>query len=128
MVSILILIFSVIAMFQLGLSYCRSVLAGFTECGISGRTREMGALGEGALRGEDFCRLLSLIRVCPHPGNDGSQLLFVRLYFMLLGTIGKLGGISQKLVEWTVAERRNCAHAAAVMLDRRVVAEDASSQ
>jgi hypothetical protein len=123
MASILILMFSTVAMLQLGLSYCRAILAGFAEHGISSRTREMGALAEGAMRGEDFGRLMSLIRVCPHSGNDGFQLLLVRTYFTSLGAIGMFGRSSHNLVDWAATERRNCTHAAAVMLDRRVLAE-----
>jgi hypothetical protein len=128
MTSIFILIISGAAMFQFGLSYCRSLLAGYAECGVSAQTRELGALAEGVVRGEDFGKLLSLIRMCPHCGDDGRQLLFVRLYFTLLGTISMIGGLSHRMVSWTAGERGNCAHAAAVMLDRRVLATMPSSR
>jgi hypothetical protein len=128
MISVLILVFSVGAVLQFGLSYCRSLLAGFAEYGVSARTRELGALAEGAARGEDFGKLMSLIRVCPHAGNDGRQLLFVQLYFVLLGAIGIIGGRSQDIVQWAARERGNCAQAVAVMLDRRVLASVPSTE
>jgi hypothetical protein len=122
MISVLILMFSVVAMLQFGLGYCRSLLACYVECGVSARTREFAALAEGASRGEDFGKLLSLIRVCPLRANDGGQLLFVRLYFSLLGAVGIFGSQSQNILRWIAEERGNCSHAAAVMLDRRVLA------
>jgi hypothetical protein len=122
MISVFIIMFSVIAALQFGLGYCRSMVACFADYGVSSRTRELGALTEGAMRGEDFGKLVSLIRVCPHKENDGRQILFVRMYFAMLGAIGRLGGMSQSVARWTAGERGHCSYAVAVLLDRRVLA------
>jgi hypothetical protein len=124
MISLLLLVISLIALLQFGVAYCRSVIAIYSECEVSLRTRTWARIPDETLRAEDFPLLVNLIRVCPHPGDDSARLLAVRLYYRVLRAIALAGNvITPRLSAWTRTEQASCAHFAAVTLDRRIASE-----
>lgn len=126
--SYIILTLATGAGLQFAVSYCRSFIAAAAECEVSSRTREMASIAEGAMRGEDFGKLLSLIRICPLRGNDTGKLAFTRLYFGVIGMVGMVSGAQSRMSRWAAQERARCAHFAAVMLDHRVLATVSASE
>lgn len=123
----IILTLSTAGVFQFSVGHCRSILAAYADFAVSPRTRELACIAEGAMSGEDFGKLLGLIRLCPTRFDDSAKLAFVRFYFAALGIAGLVGGLPSRAARWMESERASCAHAAAVMLDRRVLASVSAS-
>jgi hypothetical protein len=121
MTTALILIFSLVAMLQFFLSYCRSVIAGSVACPLSEQVREVTGIKGHEIRGEEFIRLLQLASLCPASGTDHTPITAIRAYFRMV-TFARtiLRRAIPGVVSWTESELSKCAHFAAVALDRRI--------
>ncbi len=121
MMAALIFVLSFTALLQFFVSYCRSLLSASRRREVSQQTRELAGIAGGGVNGEEFGRLVQLVRLCPEPDDDSQAIAAVRTYFMILGVVRRLGGrVSKGLSIWLESERGNCAYFAAVALDRRI--------
>jgi hypothetical protein len=121
MTAALILGFSLVAMLQFFISYCRSIIAASTAKPLSEQVREVTGIRDGQMRGEEFLRLLQLTSLCPDSGADHSAITAVRAYFRMVSFVRTaLRGVIPGIVSWTEAELTGCAHFAAIALDRRI--------
>jgi hypothetical protein len=121
MIAALIFVLSFTALLQFFVSYCRSILSASRERELSRQTRELTGIAGGGVNGEEFRRLVQLVRLCPEHGDDGQAMAAVRIYYSLLGMIRRAGGRASKSISnWLESERGSCAYFAAVSLDRRI--------
>jgi hypothetical protein len=121
MIAVMIFGLSVFTLLQFFVSYSRSVIAESRGHELSEQAREIcGFTGEG-LTVDEFRRLEQLIALCPESGGDGLEVRAVALYFRLVGVAHiLLSWAIPSTTQWIEAERGGCAHAAAVVLDRRI--------
>jgi hypothetical protein len=121
MMAALILVFSVAALLQFFVSYCRSVLAASAKEPLSLQARDVtGIKGMTAPAGE-FPRFLQLLELCPERPEDRGPVRAVRAYYRMLGAMRvAFAWMVPSLATWTEAERGQCAYFAAVVLDRRI--------
>jgi hypothetical protein len=111
-----------VAMFlQFFVSYCRSLIAAYERVDLSEQAREVTGITNREVSGQDFARLLQLVRMCPEPGDDSKEIGAVRAYFKIL-TLARtiFRSIAPSLDERVERERGSCAYFAAVALDRRI--------
>jgi hypothetical protein len=121
MIAALIFVLSFTALLQFFVSYCRSLLSASRRREVSQQTRELAGITGGGVNGEEFGRLVQLVRLCPEPDDDSQAIAAVRTYFTILGLARRVGGrVSERLASWLESERGNCAYFAAVALDRRI--------
>jgi hypothetical protein len=121
MIPALIFVISVAAFLQFFVSYCRSVIAAYGEVELSEQARQVTGIHNRQVKGNDFKRLLQLVRLCPAFGEDEKELRAVRIYYALLnGVQGLLRPIYAAAAEWMELERQGCAYFVAVALDRRI--------
>jgi hypothetical protein len=121
MIPALIFIVSLLTLMQFFVSYTRSLIAESQGHELSEQAREIcGLTGEGVTV-DQFRRLEQLIALCPEPGGDGFEVRAVALYFRMVGLAHiLLSWAIPSAAPWIEAERGGCAHAAAVVLDRRI--------
>lgn len=120
MIAALILLLSIGALFQFFLSYCRSLVAIYSQEELSSLAQEYTNLGNRTVHGSDLKRLVRLVRQFPYPLGDTMQLLAVRVYYHLLAIVGILGRLRPAVVGWLEREQAGCAYCVAVALDRRI--------
>jgi hypothetical protein len=105
---------SLIALLPLYVSSCRTILAAAERVSLSDRVTAL----TGA---DDFERVLQLVRLCPELGTDREGIRAVRVYYQALRIVASLlGNLFPRLNSWSEFERRQCAHFAAVVLDRSI--------
>lgn len=123
MIASLILFFSLGALAQFLVAYCRTLIVAYGKAELSLQMRKViGFDGQAADPGE-FDRLLGLMRVAPSPGGDHTEIRAVTLYFRLIALAeALLSPVSAKASRWFECERARCSYFAAVTLDRRLVA------
>jgi hypothetical protein len=122
MIAMLILVLSVFALAQFFLAYCRSLLRMYGKMEVSERGRRLAGLDGAALADEAFPRILRLLESQPQGGDDRTEVLSIRTYYVLLRLLWVALRSWPSVSYWLTAEREDCAHFAAVALDRRVVA------
>ncbi|MGA7626487.1 MAG: hypothetical protein WCA38_09900 [Candidatus Acidiferrales bacterium] len=121
MIAALICVISVAAFLQFFVSYCRSILASSRKFELSDRVREVTGIASHGLAGDDFKRLLQLVRLCPERGDDRSEIRAVGAYYSLLAILNFIArSVTPALAAWSERERQNCSYFAAVALDRRI--------
>jgi hypothetical protein len=121
MIAFLIFGVSVFTLLQFFVSYSRSVIAESRGYELSEEAREICGLTGEPVTHDQFRRLEQLIALCPEPGGDGFEVRAVALYFRLVGVAHiLLSWAIPSAAPWIEAERGGCAHAAAVVLDRRI--------
>lgn len=121
MIAAAILVISVVGLAQFFVAYCRSLIAAYKQVDLSEDAREVTGIEDHLVHGDDFRRLLQLVRLCPEAGDDAFEIGAVRLYFRLLTRLRSLGAVlSPRLTHWAEQERAGCAYFAAVALDRRI--------
>ncbi len=121
MIAALIGIFSIAALLQFFVSYCRSVIAAYSKVELSDQVREVAGITAQPVNGDEFRRLISLVRLCPERGDDGMEIRLVGAYHrMLSGARGALRSIVPAIAAWAEREREHCSYFAAVALDRRI--------
>ena len=84
MIAALIGIFSIAALLQFFVSYCRSVIAAYSKVELSDQVREVTGIGAQPVNGDEFRRLVSLVRLCPERGDDGMEIRLVGAYHGML--------------------------------------------
>lgn len=121
MIAGLIFAISFMTLLQFFVSYTRSLIAESRGHELSEQAREICGLTAQAVTADQFERLQQLIALCPEPGGDGIEIRAVALYFRLVSLVNiLLGWAVPSAAPWIEAERGGCAHAAAVVLDRRI--------
>ena len=122
MIAAFILVFSVLALIQFFVSYCRSLLTAYGEVEVSSMARRVVGCEDQPLRGEDFGHVLSLVQLSPGRDDDRAELGAVRAYYVFLRLLDAARGFAPGLGSWARREQLACAHFAAVALDRRIPA------
>ena len=121
MIAALIFVVAIAGFLQFFVSYCRSLIAAYERVDLSGQAREVTGISDHQVAGQEFGRLLQLVRMCPEPGDDGREIGAVRAYFKLLTMARALfKQIAPSLEQRLERERGSCAYFAAVALDRRI--------
>lgn len=121
MIAALIFVISIAALLQFFISYCRSVIAATGKQELSEQAREVTGISAREVCGDEFRRILGLVRLCPEPGNDDREIRAVSAYFSLLGLARSLlAKLAPEAASWAEHERGGCAYFAAVALDRRI--------
>jgi len=120
LIAALIATVSLLALLPLWVSYCGTVLSSVRNFAPSDRVTSLVGTGGRDIVAEDFERILQFVRLCPQAGGDRS-VRAVASYYRFLGGFGSaLGKFSPGLAVWVSSERVNCAHFAAVTLDRYI--------
>ncbi len=120
-IAALICVISLALMLQFFVSYCRSVIATSRKSELSERVREVAGIRDQQVRGDEFSRLIQLLRLCPGRGDDTGDLRAVGMYYALLNAMNKVfRPLSLAVARWAEAERESCSYFAAVALDRRI--------
>lgn len=120
MIAAFILAISLGTFCQFFVSYCRSLVLVYSKVELSPQARRMAGLEDRAPRGEEFHRLVQLVRLCPERGDDRMELRAVRAYYGLLSLLRSVRLLVPSAAVWVESERAACAHFAAVALDRRM--------
>jgi hypothetical protein len=121
-IAVLICMVSLSLMLQFFVSYCRSVIATGRTIELSEQVRDIANLRESKLRGDEFQRLVQLLRLCPGRGDDDGNLRAVGIYYSLLhGLRALFQPLAPAIARWAETERENCSHFAAIALDRRIM-------
>lgn len=115
----LILVISFAMLAQFALSYWRVLLVSTAAEPLSdslyeatGQVQELGA--------QHFPALLAMRELCPDLGGARESWTAVRLYYRALAMLKVLPLAA--VARWAIAEQRLCTHYAAVLLDRRLQA------
>ncbi len=116
----LICVLSLAALGQFFIIYTRALVAAYRKVEISEQVRQVAGLSSHGMEGDDFLRLLQLVRMCPEQGDDGFEIRTVGVYYSLLNVSRKLLRSFRSLAGWLEQERQHCAYFAAVALDRRI--------
>jgi hypothetical protein len=120
MMAALIFIFSVAALMQFFVSYCRSLIAASSRRALSTDVQDVIGIRRSA-SGDDFDRVMQFLYLCPDRREDRTGIKAIGAYFRLLGAVGAImGKLIPSLRAWTESERSQCAYFAAVALDRRI--------
>jgi len=121
MIAALIFVISFALLLQFFVAYCRSLIAAYGQVDLSEDAREVTGIDDRLARGDDFRRLLQLVRLCPEPGDDKFEIRSVQTYYTLLNLLRSVGRTVLPAVSgWVESEREGCAYFAAVALDRRI--------
>ncbi|GAC1668056.1 MAG: hypothetical protein NVS9B4_23910 [Candidatus Acidiferrum sp.] len=120
MIAWMILLLSVAAVLQFFVAYCRSLIAASARHVLSAEVKDVAGLA-GAPDGDDFARVVQFLRLCPEQPDDRSGVQAIGAYYRLLNFANStLAQIVPTVGAWTARERAQCAHFAAVALDRRI--------
>ena len=120
MMAALIFIFSVAALMQFFVSYCRSLIAASSRRALSTDVQDVIGIRRSA-SGDDFARVVQFLHLCPDRREDRNGIKAIGAYFRLLGVVGAImGKLVPSLRLWTDSERSQCAYFAAVALDQRI--------
>ncbi len=122
MLAALILIISASALIQFFLAYCRSLLRMYSKIELSANVRRI--VGFDVAGPDDaFPRILRLLDCDPAPRDDRAEVLAICVYHFVLGVICAAACFWPAIAYWVTAEREDCAHFAAVALDRRIASQ-----
>lgn len=120
MIASLVFIFSVGALGQFAVAYCRTLLLAYNKVELSSRVREVTGIGQ-TVAASDFDRLLQLVRLAPPLADDASEIRTVRIYHGFASVANAmLAPLSKKVSHWIQGELESCSYFAAVALDRRL--------
>jgi hypothetical protein len=120
MIAALVLACSIIFFLQFFVPYCRSVIAASSNHVLSPEVQDVTGLTTPA-SGEDFRRVVQLLRLCPDRPEDRGEIRAIGVYFGMLDVLKTLTrSIAPKIRTWTERELGSCTYFAAVALDRRV--------
>jgi hypothetical protein len=120
MIPLLISVLSLAALSQFFIAYCRSLLRMYGKVELSEPGRRLAGLGRNGPDDAAFSRIMRLVREYPYSGGDGAEVVSIRVYYALLRVLCVTCGVWPALRYWVTAEREDCAHFAAVALDRRI--------
>jgi hypothetical protein len=120
MMAAFILVCSVILLLQFFVSYCRSLIAASAKQMLSPEVQDVTGISRAA-SGEDFARVVQLLRLCPDRPEDRNSIQAIGAYFRLLNFLrSTLARMVPSMHAWTESERGHCAYFAAVALERRI--------
>lgn len=120
-IPIVILTLSILFLIQFFVAYCRSLTAASFRMELSPEAHEVTGIEDHHVHGDDFKRMLHLLRLCPESGNDKVQLASVRAYYGLVSILRMIfAPVMPAVGDWTERERAACGYFAAVALDRRI--------
>ena len=120
MMAAFILVCSVILLLQFFVSYCRSLIAASAKQMLSPEVQDVTGISRAA-SGEDFARVIQLLRLCPDRPEDRNSIQAIGAYFRLLNFLrSTLARMVPSMHAWTESERGHCAYFAAVALERRI--------
>ncbi len=121
MIAALICVISLAALLQFFVSYCRSLIAAYSKVELSEHVREVTGIESQTVAGDEFERLLQLVRLCPERGDDRGGIRAVGAYYGLLNLVRvTFRSVAPGLADWVELERQHCSYFAAVALDRRI--------
>ncbi|MGB0034522.1 MAG: hypothetical protein WBP79_03510 [Candidatus Acidiferrales bacterium] len=121
MISILILVFTLGALGQFFVAYCRTLLLTYEKVEMTQRTRDVAGLAGNVVPPNEFVRLMQLLRVAPDPGDDVTEIAAVSVYYHVMNFAGRfVSPLSQSSRRWIDRELSRCAYFAAITLDRRL--------
>lgn len=121
MMAALILVFSIAALLQFFVSYCRSLIAASAKQPLSAEVQDVTGIHSTSAAGEDFARVIQLLQLCPDRPEDRNGIQAIGTYFSLLGILrATVARLMPSLQAWTETERGHCTYFAAVTLDRRI--------
>lgn len=120
MMAAFILVCSVVLLLQFFVSYCRSLIAASAKQILSPEVQDVTGISRAA-SGDDFARVIQLLRLCPDRPEDRNSIQAIGAYFRLLNFLGStLARMMPSMHAWTESERGHCAYFAAVALERRI--------
>jgi hypothetical protein len=120
MIAAIILACSLVFLLQFFVSYCRSLIASSAKHALSVEVQDVTGISAVA-SGDDFARVVQLLRLCPDRPEDRSEVRAIGAYFGLLTVARALSAkIAPAMQAWTNQERNQCTYFAAVILDRRI--------
>jgi hypothetical protein len=120
MIAAIIFTCSVVFLLQFFVSYCRSLIAASARQVLSPEVQDVTGISTKA-SGEDFARVIQLLRLCPDRPEDRGEIRAIGVYFSLLNLMrGTLAQAVPSILAWTEKERDQCTYFAAVALDRRI--------
>lgn len=121
MIAALICVISLAALLQFFVSYCRSLIAACSKVELSEQVREVTGIESQTVPGDEFERLLQLVRLCPERGDDRGEIRAVGAYYGLLNLVRVIfRSVAPGFAGWAELERQHCSYFAAVALDRRI--------
>jgi hypothetical protein len=126
MIAAIIFALAIVALLQFFVSYCRSLVVAYSHVALSDDARECAALPVGPVRGEEFGRLLGLVRRSKVPGDDSAELGVAHVYYLFISMLHSLCPSNGQAQLVLAQERNSCAHMVAVALDRRLVVSGGS--
>jgi len=110
MIPALIFVIAIAGFLQFFVSYCRSLIAAYERVDLSEQAREVTGINSRHVNGQDFARLLQMVRMCPEPGDDSREIGAVRTYFRLLSVArAAVHRIAPSLEQRMERERESCA-------------------
>lgn len=116
----LMFVFSVGALVQFAVSYCRTLLLNSGEMEMSKRVLEITGFA-GKYTPSDFGRVMQLIRFAPQMQDDAAQMRAISVYYRLTRIASALASpISRGASRWFEAELSRCTQFAVIALDRRI--------
>lgn len=120
MMASLIFVFSAAALLQFFISYCRSLIAASSKQVLSAEVKDVTGIQRIA-SGDDFRRVMQLLRLCPDRPEDRNSVQAIGAYFTLLNLLrSTVARMVPSMRAWTESERGHCAYFAAVALERRI--------
>ena len=120
MIAALILACSVVFLLQFFVSDCRSLIAASAKQALSAEVQDVTGISTNA-SGEDFARVVQLLRLCPDRPEDRGEIRAIGAYFRLLNFVRvTLARVAPSIQAHIEQERNQCTYFAAVALDRRI--------
>lgn len=120
MMAAVILVFSLAALLQFFVSYCRSLIAASAKQPLSAEVQDVTGISKTAT-GEDFARVMQLLQLCPEHPKDRGNIRAIGAYYRMLGFVrATMAKLMPSLTKWTELEQSHCAYFAAVALERRI--------
>jgi len=121
MITALMLVFTVFALGQFSVSYCRTLLQVYEKVELSAQVGKLGEISTEAPCAGDFGHLMQLVHAAPDPGDDNSEIRAISIYYHAASLIRWLmAPVSDSISGWAQSELCRCAYFAAVSLDRRL--------
>ncbi|HTU32492.1 MAG TPA: hypothetical protein VMF66_01670 [Candidatus Acidoferrum sp.] len=127
MMTCLMFVFSVGALIQFAVSYCRTLLLNSSELEISKRVLEITGVATESYAPADFGRVMQLIRFAPQMQDDAAQMRAISVYYRLTRMASAVvSPLSGEASGWFERELSRCTQFAVVALDRRVATATAA--
>jgi hypothetical protein len=119
MIAALIFVVSFAVLLQFFVSYSRSLIAAYRKSKLSEQVQDVMGIQGQQVPGEEFGRVIQLVRLCPQKSDDQASLHVVGAYYRMLGILRAAGkSMAPALSSWAEHERVDCTYFAAVALDR----------